>query len=1137
MARVFISYARDDLAQAREIYHWLGKAGHNVFLDKDPHDGIAIGEPWRQRLRERLRWADAVVCVVTPAYLASTWCTAEVATAQERGSRLLPLRVGPDADHPLLTDVQHTDLARDPAAARAALIAVLRRIDAAGGLGWPDDRSPFPGLRPFDVNWHRVFFGRTDEIKALTELVRAATEGIALLVAGPSGCGKSSLVRAGLLPVMANEPGWRTVPPFLPGGDPVAALARQLTTAARAIGLDWKVDQVEQRLDTNGLGYLADELLQADPGGPQQRLLIVVDQFEELLTQAAPGQRDRFITLLRRAKTSPVQVVGTLRPEFLDQLLADPGLAALPTGISPLRPLRREALRLVIEGPARLAGIDVEASLVARLVDDTDTGEALPLLAFTLAQLADGVGRGGQLSAARYDQLGGVRGALARQAEAALAEAITVGGRHREQVIAGLLRLVTIDEEGRPIRWRINRAVLPEQVTTELDAFVTRRLLTTDTGNDAAVIGAAHEAFLSAWPPLAEAIATNGSALRARRAVEHAATEWHDQGRPLTRLWSGGQLAGTVTDTGAHLRVGTPPERPSPSRQLLRRPRMLVTNPVELSPTARDFLHASIRHDCYRRRRATTVLSVLLVLALIGAGVAVVQQHRAQEQQRIATARQLVAQADTLLESDPRTALRLGVAAERIYPGDETRGSLLGLLSTTQYAGALTAHTRPVSAVAFAPDRDQPILATAGADSSVILWDITDPAQPRQVGQPLTAHTGPVFAVAFAPDGHTLATAGDDHSVILWKLTNPVQPRQLHDLQDIHDGGVSSVAWAPDRPLLATAGNDTVTASTVILWDITDPAYPRRIGRPLEADVGRVSSMVFARNGDILAIVSEGGSVILWDLTDLAQGPQPSGPAETGSGRVFSAAFAPGGRVLATADVDGSVILWNFADPTRHEQFDSPLYTGKASSAVAFSADARTLATAHADGSVSLWDLTDLTRPQEPFSFQTDHTGRVSSVVFASHGRILATAGADGSVILWSLTNPAQPQQLSPPLAAHTGTVLSMAFDSAGRTLATASDDRLVTLWDLTNPAQPQQLSPPLIAHTGRVNSVAFASGRPVLATASDDGSVILWDLAKLNNLQNHAAGRACAIAGSGLAPDEWSQYIRWLPYQDTCPG
>lgn len=133
-----------------------------------------------------------------------------------------------------------------------------------------------------------------------------------------------------------------------------------------------------------------------------------------------------------------------------------------------------------------------------------------------------------------HHQLGGVQGALIRQADAALADAIAAGSRSREQVIAGLLRLVTVDEQGRPTRWRVHRAELPDHVVTELNAFVARRLLTTDNGT--VVIGVAHEKFLSAWPPLAETIAKNVTALRARRAIEHAATEWYDGGRPPARL-------------------------------------------------------------------------------------------------------------------------------------------------------------------------------------------------------------------------------------------------------------------------------------------------------------------------------------------------------------------------------------------------------------------------------------------------------------------------------------------------------------------------------------------------------------------------------------------------------------------------
>jgi hypothetical protein len=75
-------------------------------------------------------------------------------------------------------------------------------------------------------------------------------------------------------------------------------------------------------------------------------------------------------------------------------------------------------------------------------------------------------------------------------------------------VIRELLRLVTVDEQNRPTRWRIRRDELPERVRTELQPFIDGHLLTTDTehdhdtGHEYVVLGVAHEAFLSAGPPL-----------------------------------------------------------------------------------------------------------------------------------------------------------------------------------------------------------------------------------------------------------------------------------------------------------------------------------------------------------------------------------------------------------------------------------------------------------------------------------------------------------------------------------------------------------------------------------------------------------------------------------------------------------
>ena len=466
-----------------------------------------------------------------------------------------------------------------------------------------------------------------------------------------------------------------------------------------------------------------------------------------------------------------------------------------------LEPLRREALRGVIEGPARFAGIDVDEDLVTRLVDDTDSGEALPLLAYTLAQLADGVERGGRLLTSRYEQLGGVQGALARQADAALADATTVSGRDPDQVIKELLRLVTVDEQGRPTRWRVPRAELPALVVAELDAFVARRLVITDLDNDCVVAGVAHETFLSAWPPLAAAITAASTALRARRQIEQAAADWAEHKQPPERLWERGQLAAALADTGARLQASNHPHRSEhdeaaaaptrpPSLVWRRRPHLghrVVTDRVELSRQARDFLLASIRRDRRRRGRNTTILSTLLVLAVLAAGTAFVQQRAAEERQRLASARLLFTRAEATLGSDPRAALRLGEAAHRIHPDKETQAGLTHLLVNTRLSGVLEGHIAPVNAVAFAPDGRT--LATASYDQTVLLWDVTDPARPRRLGDPLTGHTDAVSAVAFAPDGRTLATASWDQTVLLWDVADPARPRRLGDPLTGHTTG------------------------------------------------------------------------------------------------------------------------------------------------------------------------------------------------------------------------------------------------------------------------------------------------------------------------------------------------------------
>ncbi len=246
-------------------------------------------------------------------------------------------------------------------------------------------------------------------------------------------------------------------------------------------------------------------------------------------------------------------------------------------------------------------------------------------------------------------------------------------------------------------------------------------------------------------------------------------------------------------------------------RQPLRR-RILIADRVELSARALEFLTASIRRDRRRRGRAVTILSALLVLAVGLAAFAFDRQRAAEDRQLLATARQLLAQAEARLDEDPRTALRLNEAAIYIHDSPETRAALVNNVLTTPYTGTLAAHDGGVRAVAFAPD--EPLLASAGDDSMVRLWSLSDPAAPAPLGS-VSAQAGRIWDVAFAPDDPLLASAGDDGTVRLWSLSDPATPTPL-GFVPAHAGGASAVAFTPAGYVLASAGGD----GTVRLWDI-----------------------------------------------------------------------------------------------------------------------------------------------------------------------------------------------------------------------------------------------------------------------------------------------------------------------------
>jgi hypothetical protein len=405
----------------------------------------------------------------------------------------------------------------------------------------------------------------------------------------------------------------------------------------------------------SGLRVLVDELSVPNSDGPaggvpaarRRRVLLVIDQVEELFTRAQVAARDQFCRLLTGALDGELRVVASLRSEFLDRLLALAALGGVVPHPFPLRPLAPALLPLVVTEPARVAGIRVDPELTARLVNDTGDGEALPLLAFTLSQLAEGVRRGETLSAKRYDELGGVHGALSSQSDEALAAARRVTGRSAEQVLAGLLRLVTIDDRGTPAARRVDRASLPRILGAEYEEFVARRLLTVrqETFPDPGArpegrvwVRVAHERLLSAWPPLAEALARARTALDAARRVEDAAGAWRAAGRRDSYLWEADRLSITLAALGlpagkaAQAPASDAVDRPTgetaeTDEQARGATGHATATAVDLPPETREFITVSARRNRRRRLQLTAATAVSLLVAFTLTGVAFWQRQ------------------------------------------------------------------------------------------------------------------------------------------------------------------------------------------------------------------------------------------------------------------------------------------------------------------------------------------------------------------------------------------------------------------------------------------------------------------------------------------------------------------------------
>jgi serine/threonine protein kinase/tetratricopeptide (TPR) repeat protein len=499
------------------------------------------------------------------------------------------------------------------------------------------EECPVPGLSPFTEAQAELFFGRKEEIDDLLGLLEQARTGARRWVQleGPSGTGKSSLVQAGLLPRLKESlsPGlvqWR-VASMRPSYEPLRGLALAFVTAYAEAGLDLPLEDVERTLRT-GPDALRSLVTAHSP--PGCCLLLVIEQMEELFTLGASDcpRLDELVATALAAPECPLRLLTTLRSDFIHRLEQLPRLARQLNHAARyhLRAMEEESLTQVIQGMAQRAGLRLSEGLPERMVHDASSeGSRLPLLGHALRSLWM-MRSGALLTHERYEQLGRVGGALARQAEQLLD---SLGEEGRERAKWMLLDLVQVGrgvpDTRRPrSRWEVLAAGgdgLAEDVLMRLsgmrsgatdEAGQGLRLLVISGGPDPAQqrVDLVHETLLQKVPSIVSWIERERVLLERHADLEVAAHAWEQAGCPVEGLPSGSLLAHYRGYSGR-----------THSRNLVTR--MMSERAVRFLDTARQLEQRRVW-----RNRALSLTAIVAVVLIVISAVRAEQNARSARQ-------------------------------------------------------------------------------------------------------------------------------------------------------------------------------------------------------------------------------------------------------------------------------------------------------------------------------------------------------------------------------------------------------------------------------------------------------------------------------------------------------------------------
>ncbi|MEL7357351.1 MAG: caspase family protein [Cyanobacteria bacterium J06560_6] len=978
--------------------------------------------------------------------------------------------------------------------------------------------NPYRGLEAFEATHHELFFGRELEINQLLE--RLETPHPLTVVLGASGTGKSSLVRAGLLPRVAKRPDFQILPVVRPANKPLEALAQSVLDMTTGETTHEAVESLVQQFlaREDALSTLVSAWKTTHSG---QKLLLVIDQTEELITQArSPEYSLRFQQLIKRVMADHwdvLWIVATLRldfeAQFQDEALQDEWMDARFV----LLPMGQAQLRAAIELPAAARVLYFEpSSLVDRLIEEVaQTPGALPLLSFTLSELylryLERRSDNRALTEADYRALGGVVGSLTKRATQEYDALVKADAAMAQTVKQVMLRMVAV-EGGELARRRVPLSELVyaqaeenQRVQTLLDRLVAARLIVRGQAGDEggafeAYVEPAHDALVRGWDKLLRWKNEEQEGIALQRRLSPVAKEWYERsGKKASKtarglLWNDNPRLGLLKEVAA-------------------------SKENWLNRAEAAFVTASFKLKRQRQVRFVgTLLGVIVSLSGLSVGLARVSEANARSNQRNFAGR-LAADADRLMSKSSikqQTGGLLAVYAHQLLQelGEESAAvnqvlrKSLEVLPVTQ---TFDEHRGAVTALAFSPDGTT--LTTASTDGTARVWNNLAPSESLpsegREGENATEgstaaiafnHGGKVSAIAIHPNGTTAVTASSNKTAKLWNLTTGETQATIEHKRPVLFSLFSpkSGQWVATASKARLQVSQTVTGKSVLTLGAAKPITAVRFSPDdtkvaMASEDGRVglwematkqlifsvdeaqavTGLAFSPDGKRLAIAQQDGTAKIFNLTT-----KENTRTLSHRGAVKDVAFSPDGKWLATASYDETARVWNADTGDAIARFDHEDEV----ETVTFSPDGTQLATTSLNEAAQVWDIATSSVTET-----LSHTIRVNEVAFSPDGQFLATAGEDGTAKLWDTTSAAETRQLT-----HTATVRSVDFGSEdGGQVVTASNDGTVKIWDTATGTATQTFS-----HPGSVRSVSLSEAGDRIATASDDDVARVWDVA-----------------------------------------